>query len=115
MSFKGKAAAIATGVALALAPALASAADGTSKAEAKKIAKAECEQFKDNFVEHSDFGKCVSAAVKTVKSGTNPAKSCAGLSKKKAEGQKKSDYSACVKAAAQAKKAADDGGEEDAG
>lgn len=114
MSFKGKAAAIAVGVSLALVPALASAADGTSKAEAKKIAKAECAQFKDNFVEHSDFGQCVSAAVKAVRSGTNPAKSCAGLSKKKAEGQKKSDYSACVKAAAHAKKTAE-GGEEDSG
>ena len=114
MSFRRQAAAVATGVALALVPALASAADGTSKAEAKKIAKAECEQFKDNFVEHSDFGQCVAAGVKAVKSGTNPAKSCAGLSKKKADGQKKSDYAACVKAAAQAKKAAGDG-EEDPG
>lgn len=108
MDLRAKGAAIIAGLALVLTPALADGADGVSKAEAKKIAKAECNQFKDNFVRHSDFGQCVAAGVKAVKSGTNPAKTCAGLSKKKAEGQKKSDYSACVKAAAHAKKEAKD-------
>lgn len=120
MRITTKVSAVVAAVALLGAPAaLAGPNDnpGTSKANARAIAKQQCQEYKQDFRnQRAAFGKCVKAAAKSARNGTNPARSCQGFSKKRAEDQERSDFANCVKAAAQAKKQAnDDGGAEGEG
>src|SRR5919204_1201891 len=77
--------------------------------QARALGKTQCQKFKTNFAQNkSAFGKCISAIAKGLES-SSPTKatfkstcSKAGLSHKKAKGQKHSPYGACVAAGAQA-------------
>ena len=76
--------------------------DNTSRAEAWAIGRDECGEFKQNFGDNrQQFGECVSAVAKTLRTDKTPRQACraADLSKKPAEGEKRSDFSACVAAA----------------
>ena len=70
------------------------------KGESKKHVKGE---------KGTAFSRCVNAMAKA-SNGTNPARSCKGLSKKrvKGDGLKGTEYSRCVKAAAQAQNDAEE-------
>ena len=77
--------------------------------QAKALGKTQCQKFKTDFKDNkSAFGKCISAIAKGLES-SSPTKatfkstcSKAGLSHKKAKGQKRSPYGACVAAGARA-------------
>lgn len=76
--------------------------DNVTREEARAIGRDECGEFKQNFGENrQQFGECVSAVAKVVRTETTPRQACraADLSKKPAEGEKRSDFSACVAAA----------------
>jgi len=116
-----KAASVATAAALLFVPSTASAqgsapedvppdygsetnpgSDNTSREEARAIGRDECGEFKQNFGENrQQFGECVAAVAKVVRTDTTPRQACraADLSKKPAEGERRSDFSACVAAA----------------
>ena len=77
-----------------------------TRAEARAIGRDECQEFKTNFSENKNqFGKCVSAVAKSLRQeGVSAREACgqSGLSRKPAEGEKRSDFSACVLAARRA-------------
>jgi hypothetical protein len=83
---------------------------GLTRAEGRALGREECQQFKTNFDENrSAFGKCIAAVAKSLQDDNVSArKSCAatGLSRKRLEGQRRSNFSACVLAATRAAKAA---------
>jgi len=119
-----KAATVATAAALLFVPSVASAATApedvppdyssdanpssdhvTTREEARAIGRDECGEFKQNFGDNrQQFGECVTAVAKVVRTDTTPRQACraADLSKKPAEGEKRSDFSACVAAAREA-------------
>jgi hypothetical protein len=108
-----KAATFATAAGLLLVPASAPAqgtspdganpgSDTPTREEARAIGRDECGEFKQNFGENrNQFGECVAAVAKVVRTDKTPRQACraADLSKKPAEGEKRSDFSACVAAA----------------
>jgi hypothetical protein len=77
--------------------------------QARALGRTECQKLKSNFADNkSAFGKCIAAVAKGLQSDT-PTKATfqaackkAGLSHKKAKGQKRSPYAACVVAGARA-------------
>jgi hypothetical protein len=77
--------------------------------QAKALGKTQCQKFKTDFKNNkSAFGKCISAVAKGLQS-SSPTKATfkstcdkAGLSHKRAKGQKHSPYGACVAAGARA-------------
>lgn len=81
----------------------AGADNGLSREEARALGRKECQEFKTNFSDNkSQFGKCVAAVAKSLRqAGVSAREACgdSGLSKKPAEGEKRSDFSACVVAA----------------
>ncbi len=81
-----------------------------TRAEARAIGRDECSEFKTNFSENKNqFGKCVSAVAKSLRQeGVSAREACrdSGLSRKPAEGEKRSDFSACVLAAKEANETA---------
>ncbi|MDQ2675365.1 MAG: hypothetical protein M3Y34_01020 [Actinomycetota bacterium] len=112
MKISAKAAALAAAVALSLVPASASAQGSSettagsdnapTREEARAIGRDECGEFKQNFSENrQQFGECVAAVAKVVRTDKTPRQACraADLSRKPAEGEKRSDFSACVAAA----------------
>ena len=112
MRLSTKAATVAMTAALLFVPSSASAqgtapqanpgSDNYSRAEARGIGRDECGDFKRNFSENrKQFGECVRAVAKTLRTDRTPRQACraADLSKKPAEGEKRSDFSACVAAA----------------
>ena len=74
--------------------------------EARALGRQECQEFKLNFGDNkSQFGKCVAAVAKSLRQqGVSAREACgqSGLSRKPAEGEKRSDFSACVLAAKEA-------------
>ena len=81
--------------------------DRPTRDEARAIGTKECQEFKANFGENkSQFGKCVSASVKTLRTATTPRQACRqqDLARKPAEGERRSDFSACVEAAGRAQR-----------
>jgi hypothetical protein len=84
----------------------AGADNGLSREEARAIGREECGDFKMNFADNKNqFGKCVSAIAKSLRQeGVSAREACraSGLSKKPAEGENRSDFSACVLAAKEA-------------
>ena len=110
-----KAATVATSATLLFIPASATAqgpdpelgpgSDVPTREEARAIGREECGEFKQNFGENrKQFGECVSAVAKVLRTDKTPRQACraADLSKKPAEGEKRSDFSACVAAAREA-------------
>jgi uncharacterized protein YcfJ len=112
MRLSTKAATVATAAALLFVPSSASAqgtdpevnpgSENSSREEARAIGRDECGEFKQNFGENrKQFGECVSAVAKVLRTDKTPRQACraANLRKKPAEGEKRSDFSACVAAA----------------
>lgn len=111
-----KAASVATAATLLFVPAGASAqetipdaansgSDNVTREEARAIGRDECGEFKRNFGENrKQFGECVSAVAKVIRTDTTPRQACraADLGKQPEEGEKRSDFSACVAAAREA-------------
>jgi hypothetical protein len=81
----------------------AGADNGLSREEARAIGRDECSEFKTNFGENkSQFGKCVAAVAKSLRQeGVSAREAChdSGLSRKPADNETRSDFSACVRAA----------------
>ena len=81
----------------------AGADNGLGREEARAIGREECSEFKTNFGENkSQFGKCVSAVAKSLRQeGVSAREACrdSGLSRKPADNETRSDFSACVRAA----------------
>lgn len=80
-----------------------------SNEQARALGRAECQEFKRNFADNrSQFGKCVSASARVVRTRTTPREACGGtgLSRKPQGDERRSDFSACVIAAAQAERKA---------
>lgn len=72
-------------------------------AEARALGREECQEFKTNFGDNrSQFGKCIAAVARTVRSSTAPGRACAGMNRKPEEGERRSDFRVCVVAAARA-------------
>jgi hypothetical protein len=84
----------------------AKADNGLGREEARAIGRDECSELKTNFSENkSQFGKCVSAVAKSLRQeGVSAREACRAtdLSHKPAEGEKRSDFRACVLAAKEA-------------
>ena len=84
----------------------AGANNGLSREEARAIGREECGEFKTNFSENKQqFGQCVAAVAKSLRqAGVSAREACraADLSHKPAEGEHRSDFSACVLAAKEA-------------
>jgi hypothetical protein len=91
------------------APAGAGAGAGTGSANAPTLEQAraaaaqQCRQFEANFGDSpQQFGKCVAAGTRARRSRITPHQACSGLglSRKREPGQRRSDFNACVVAAA---------------
>jgi hypothetical protein len=84
----------------------AKAENGLGREEARAIGREECGDFKQNFKENrQQFGQCVSAVAKSLRqAGVSAREACRAtdLSHKPAEGEHRSDFSACVLAAREA-------------
>ena len=88
---------------------------GVTVAEARGLGRTACAEFKRNFADNrSQFGKCISAAARVVRTHKRPGRTCneAGLSHKKQGDERRSDFSACVIAAAHAEEQAEEPEEE---
>jgi hypothetical protein len=80
-----------------------------SRAEARALGREECQEFKRNFADNKQqFGKCISAAARVVRTAVTPREACGdlGLSRKPQGNEVRSDFSACVIAAAKAQREA---------
>jgi hypothetical protein len=84
----------------------AGADNSLTRAEARAIGRDECGEFKTNFSENKNqFGECVSAVAKSLRQeGVSAREACrdSGLSRKPADNETRSDFSACVRAAKEA-------------
>jgi hypothetical protein len=83
-----------------------------TRAEARALGRKECQEFKANFADNrNQFGKCVSAAARVVRTRVTPRQACgqAGLSRKPQGDERRSDFNACVIAAARAQREANEG------
>ncbi len=118
--------ALVTGVlALSAFPATAGAATGPgydatdnpgashapTRPEARALGREECQEFKRNFGDNrQQFGKCVSAAARVVRTRTTPREACGdqGLSRKPQGDERRSDFNACVIAAPRAQREANE-------
>ena len=70
---------------------------------ARALGRKECQQFKLNFSENkSQFGRCIADVAKTLLTGVDAQQTCANLSRKRQEGERRSDFNACVLSAARA-------------
>jgi hypothetical protein len=71
--------------------------------QARALGRIECQEFKRNFADNkSQFGRCIADVAKAILTGISPVETCANLNRKRQEGERRSDFSACVAAAAQA-------------
>ena len=89
--------------------------DGVTVTEARGLGRTACAEFKRNFADNrSQFGKCISAAARVVRTHKRPGRTCneAGLSHRKTGDERRSDFSACVIAAAHAEEQAEEPVEE---
>ena len=79
------------------------AAQGSTRAESRAAARAACEEFRANFASNrQQFGKCIAAGARARRTRVTPREACGGLglSRKREEGERRSDFNACVVAAA---------------
>lgn len=73
-----------------------------TRAEARAIGREQCAGFKSNFkTNRSAFGRCVAAVASALRSDDTPAQACEAkrLSRTRRDGQARSDFRACVRAA----------------
>jgi hypothetical protein len=76
-----------------------------SAASARSLAREQCQEFKQNFGDNkSQFGKCIADLAKALHGSAAPGRACSDMSRKPDENEHRSDFSACVAAAAQALK-----------
>lgn len=84
----------------------AGADNGLSREEARAIGREECGEFKTNFADNKNqFGECVAAVAKSIRvAGLSAREACraSDLSRKSADDENRSDFSACVLAAKEA-------------
>jgi len=79
------------------------AAHRLSAGEARALGREECQEWKMNFGDNkSQFGKCIADLAKALHGSAAPGRACADMSRKPDENEHRSDFSACVAAAAQA-------------
>ena len=80
-----------------------------SNDRARALGRKECQEFKLNFADNKNqFGKCIAAAAKAIRTDLTPRQACAqqGLSHKPQGDERRSDFSACVIAGARAQREA---------
>jgi hypothetical protein len=78
-------------------------ADGA--AGTRSLAREHCQEFKQNFGDNkSQFGRCIANLAMALHGSAAPARACSDMSRKPDENERRSDFSACVAAAAQALK-----------
>jgi hypothetical protein len=71
--------------------------------EARALGREQCGEFKKNFRQNkSQFGRCIADVAKALRAEVAPGRACKGMNRRRQEGQSRSDFSACVKAAARA-------------
>lgn len=71
--------------------------------EAHALGREQCQEWKTNFRDNkSQFGRCIADVAKALHGAAAPGRACANLNRKPEEGEHRSDFSACVAAAAQA-------------
>lgn len=77
--------------------------------EARALGRKECQEWKRNFADNKQqFGKCISAGARVVQTAVTPREACGdvGLSRKPQGNEVRSDFTACVIAAARAQREA---------
>ena len=86
--------------------------------QARAIGRRQCQEFKANFADNrQQFGKCVSAGVRVLRTSAlrsrrvTPHQACGdlGLSRKREPGEARSDFNACVVAAARGAREGEEG------
>src|SRR3712207_1713072 len=80
--------------------------------QAQAAARAACQAFKANFADNREqFGRCVAAGVRVRRTRITPHQACGdlGLSRKRQPGQRRSDFNACVVAAAHGTREGEEG------
>jgi hypothetical protein len=76
-----------------------------SAATTRSLAREQCQEFKQNFRDNkSQFGRCIADLAKALHGSAAPGRACSDMSRKPDENEHRSDFSACVAAAAQALK-----------
>jgi hypothetical protein len=76
-----------------------------SAASTRSLAREQCQEFKQNFRDNkSQFGRCIADLAKALHGSAAPGRACSDMSRKPDENEHRSDFSACVAAAAQALK-----------
>jgi hypothetical protein len=71
--------------------------------EARALGREECQEWKMNFGDNkSQFGRCIADVAKALHGAAAPRAACSNMSRKPDENEHRSDFSACVSAAAQA-------------
>jgi hypothetical protein len=79
------------------------AAHRLTAGEARALGREECQEWKTNFRDNkSQFGRCIADVAKALHGAAAPGRACANMNRKPEEGEHRSDFSACVAAAAQA-------------
>jgi hypothetical protein len=69
----------------------------------RSLAREQCQEFKQNFGDNkSQFGRCIADLAKALHGSAAPGRACSDMSRKPDENEHRSDFSACVAAAAQA-------------
>ena len=90
------------------------ATDAPTLEEARAAATRRCQRFEANFGDSSrQMSKCVAAGVRARRSRITPHQACSGLglSRKRAPGEPRSDFNACVVAAAHGTREGEEGTE----
>jgi hypothetical protein len=80
-----------------------------TREEARALGRTECQEFKRNFADNrQQFGKCISAGARVIRTAVTPREACGdvGLSRRPQGDENRSDFSACVIAAARAQREA---------
>lgn len=76
--------------------------------EARALGREQCQEWKANFGDNrSQFGRCISDVAKALHGAAAPREACSNMSRKPDENEHRSDFSACVVAAARALKESD--------
>jgi len=79
------------------------AAHRLSAGKARTLGREECQDWKTNFRDNkSQFGRCIANVAKALHGAASPREACSNMSRKPDENEHRSDFSACVAAAARA-------------
>jgi hypothetical protein len=77
--------------------------------QAHALGREQCQEWKTNFRDNrSQFGRCIADVAKALHGQASPREACANMSRKPDENEHRSDFSACVVAAAQALRESND-------